>query len=108
MTKKLSEYEFMIVEHAATLLNISTRLVRRMISEPCPDCEGPMIENRWDWRKSENDCKSCLGTGRRLPAFRFGSRSWYVLEHGLTLDHVKNRRVGRPAKKDPGGENEKA
>ena len=69
---------------AAARLNITPRRVQQLIADPCPLCHG-----------AGGDCDRCHGTGRRLPAVKFG-RDWRVEEGDLEL--VAGRKVGRPRK----------
>ena len=78
---------------AAARLNITPRRVQQLINDPCPKCHGA-----GGWHRPDGYpvlCDRCHGTGRRLPAVKFG-RDWRVEEEDLGL--VEGRRVGRPRK----------
>jgi len=82
---------YLTTAQAAARLNITPRRVQQLINDPCPQCHGAGGRHRPDGFPIL--CDRCHGTGRRLPAVKFG-RDWRIEEGDLGL--VEERKVGRP------------
>lgn len=72
---------------AAERLGVSMRQVRKLCGAPCPKCRG-------------EKCDVCFHTGARLPAERMNGDTgpWMIIETGLELPHIVDRKVGKPKK----------
>jgi len=73
--------QYISVTNAAELLGYRRARVHQLLNERCPKCDGA-------------GCERCDGTGKRLPATRFG-HAWMV-HRDWDVGLLTNQRTGEP------------